>query len=148
MRTIVAFILCALVAVPLAAHAENATATPPPPSPWLVGRRGTAMHERDALRGIAFVPFVPTRNAVQIALLAPLRGDDTRNNRGIGYEYENRGRLFVLSQWPMHDGSITGFPVFHNADPACANVRTFPRTAGTRGIVWSAPHGTVLTLQP
>jgi hypothetical protein len=140
MRTILSLVLCALVVTPLAAHAS--------PSPWLVGRRGTAMAERDALQGIAFVPFVPTRSATQVALLPPFRGDDKRVNRGIGYEYINRGRLFVLSQWPRNGGPVPGFRPLKVAEPGCQDVRSFPRLAGTRGIVWSTTRGTVLTLQP
>lgn len=151
MRTIaLALIALALVAA-VPAHAADApkqpAATPPPtPSPWLVGRLGLSTPEQDALEGIAFRPFVPTRVYKDVALLAPFHGNDVRANRGIGYEYEDRGRLYVLTQWPANGGSLAGFPPLREGDPDCRDARSFP-VAGS-GIVWSTPHGIVATLRP
>jgi len=147
MRTIaLALIALALVAA-VPAHAEEDAKKPPPtPSPWLVGRLGVSTPEQDAMQGIAFRPFIPTREYKDVALLAPFRGKDVRAYRGIGYEYEARGRLFVLTQWPANGGSIDGFPALPAADPDCRNVRAFP-IAGS-GIVWSTPRGIVATLRP
>jgi hypothetical protein len=148
MRTIAsALIALALVAAGPAGAAEDTKPTPPPTaSPWLVGRLGVSTPEQDALAGIAFRPFVPTRFYKDVALLAPYSGRDVRSNRGIGYEYEDRGRLFVLTEWPAGGGTIDDFPPLRAKDPDCRDARSFPR-AGT-GIVWSTPRGIVATLRP
>jgi hypothetical protein len=122
--------------------------TVPTPSPYLIGRRGVDTPEQDALDGIAFKPFVPTKQYVLVALLAPFHGADTRDNRGIGYEYREHGHLFALSQWPAHGRSIAIFPELKISEPNCTDVHSFPGSARTRGIVWTTPRGTVLTLQP
>jgi len=147
MRTIALalFALALVTAVPARA-ADDVKKPPPTPSPWLVGRLGVSTPEADALAGIAFRPFVPTRAYKDVALLAPFRGKDARANRGIGYEYEDRGRLYVLTEWPANGGSIDGFPTLPATDPDCRNARSFPIAGG--GIVWSTPRGIVATLRP
>lgn len=135
----------ALVAAPVLAHDE--VKPPPTPSPWLVGRLGVSTPEQDALEGIGFRPFVPTRVYKDVALLAPFHGDDVRDNRGIGYEYEEHGRLYVLTQWPANGGSLGDFPAIKNAgEHDCPDVHAFPGNA--RGIVWMTSHSVVATLRP
>jgi len=150
MRCTIAGAICAFVlaAGRLAIAAEHAS-PPPTPSPYLVGRRGVITPEADALSGIGFRPFVPSRHPAAIALLAPFKGDDTVQNRGIGYEYaSDHGRMYVLSQWPSNGGSISGFPALAITEPGCADIRSFPGTQKSRGIVWTTPRGLVFTLQP
>jgi hypothetical protein len=146
MRTIALALFALAVVAAVPALADDVKKPPPTPSPWLVGRLGVSTPEQDALAGIAFRPFVPTRVYKDVALLAPFRGKDTRGNRGIGYEYEDRGRLFVLTQWPANGGSIDGFPALAGGDPDCRDARAFP-DAGA-GIVWSTPRGIVAALRP
>jgi len=148
MRTIASALLAlALVAaVPVRAAADPQPTPPPTASPWLVGRLGVSTPEQDALAGIGFRPFVPARAYKDVALLAPYGGKDVRSNRGIGYEYESHGRLFVLTEWPAGGGTIDDFPALRGADPDCRDARSFPR-AGT-GIVWMTSRRIVATLRP
>ncbi len=147
MRTIALGLIALALGAAVPAHAADDAKKPPPtPSPWLVGRLGVSTPEQDALEGIAFRPFVPTRAYKDVALLAPFRGKDARVNRGIGYEYEERGRLYVYSQWPANGGTIDGFPSLRASDPDCTSARAFPRDGA--GIVWITPRGIVATLRP
>ena len=61
-------------------------------------------------------------------------------------EYEERGRLYVLTQWPANGGSIDAFPALRALDPDCRDARVFPGAA--QGIIWSTPSGIVATLRP
>jgi hypothetical protein len=115
----------------------------------LLARMGSIVPTIAAVRrDVAFVPFVPARRIVGVALLPPFRGDDSRRTRGIGYAYDDgTGRRYVLAQWPRNGGTIDGFLPFAGDTAGCADVRTFSRGTTPRGIVWSTPHGIVLTLQ-
>lgn len=63
--------------------------------------RGQVTPLHQAIAGVAFRPFIPSRIIVETALLPPYNGgDDTRQNRGIAFEYESHNQAFVLSQWP------------------------------------------------
>lgn len=149
-------ILAACAALLLAAGTVAAVArevrSPVTPSPYLIGRRGVETPEADALTSVSFRTFIPTRRSLLVALLAPFHGrDDLASggaNRGIGYEYRERGHLYALSQWPANGGNVNGFPTLHLQDPQCRNVHAFPGTAKARGIVWMTPHAIVMTLQP
>jgi predicted small lipoprotein YifL len=119
--------------------------TPPPPvatpKPTLVAMRGIAMPLHTARAGVSFRPFVPARELVDVALLAPYAGNDTRANRGIGFEYESGGRLFVLSQWPAHGTPPAGgTPLRPEAE--CSLTRYKPD-----GIIWTTKRDIVATLQ-
>ncbi|MGB8265951.1 MAG: hypothetical protein WCE44_06495 [Candidatus Velthaea sp.] len=132
----------ALALAPAAAADRKAT-----PSPWLVGRLGISTPEHDALEAIGFRPFVPSRTSKDVALLPPFQGNDTRENRGIGYEYEAGGRLYVLSQWPWGGGSIAGFPALKDSGAGdCRDVHSFP--GHPHGIAWTTPRGIVAALRP
>ena len=118
---------------------------PPPvatPKPTLVAMRGIAMPLHTARAGVSFRPFVPARELVDVALLAPYAGNDTRANRGIGFEYESGGRLFVLSQWPAHGTPPAGG---HPA-PSRSRMQLDPRYKPD-GIIWTTKRDIVATLQ-
>ena len=121
----------------------------PQPARYAVARMGLAMPEADARHGIAFRPFAPPRRIVAAALLPPFHGDDLRANRGIGFEYDDGSdHLYALAQWPANGGSITQFAPLDPPQPACTSARSFSRGARPGGIVWSTPHGLIMTLQP
>jgi hypothetical protein len=120
----------------------------PPPSATIVGRMGVEMNESAARHEIEFRPFTPARSILAVALLPPFHGEDTRANRGIGYEYvDGAKRRYALAQWPANGGSLAGFALLENGDPGCTGARTFSRGTKPNGIVWSTPHGLIMTLQ-
>ncbi len=125
-----------------AASAQKADTT------TIVGRMGMVMSESEARHGIGFRPFAPPRQIIAVALLPPFHGDDVRRNRGIGFEYIGPGkRRYALAQWPSNGGTISGYAPVENSNPECPSARGFARGGGPSGIVWSTPHGLVMTLQ-
>jgi hypothetical protein len=72
-----------------------------PTSDTYLGHHGEVMPLRSALAGVAFRPFIPAREIVETAVLPAYNGgDDTRFNRGIGFEYISKREAYVLKQWP------------------------------------------------
>ncbi len=112
-------------------------------------RMGDVTSMVDARHSIAFRPFEPARRIIAVAVLPPFHGDDGRATRGIGIEYADlENRRYVLAQWPRNGGSIDAFLEFPGDPPGdCPQVRTFARGTRPYGIVWTTPHGLVLTLQ-
>ena len=134
-----------LLALPLTAGAQKAAASQAPP--MAVSRMGQVMSAAAARNSIGFPPFLPPRTVVAVALLPPFRGDDTRANRGIGFEYlDAPGRRYVLAEWPENDGSIAGFAELPFHDPRCPSARTVRRGTSPNGIVWTTARGLVMTL--
>ena len=115
-------------------------ATPTPDS--LVSKRGISMPFEKAVRGISFRPFVPSRQLVDVALIAPLTGADVRANRGIAFEYAASGQALVLSEWPMHDVHLSLGPAELGATPCAITAYK------ADGVLWTTPHRVVMTLQP
>jgi hypothetical protein len=135
-------------APPAGAQMFGAPQTAAPRSLTIVGRMGIEMSEMAARHEIAFRPFAPPRRIVAVALLPPFHGDDVRANRGIGFEYNAAGdRRYVLAQWPANGGTIKRFALLAQNELDCADARTFPRGTKPNGIVWSTPHGLIMTLQ-
>jgi hypothetical protein len=115
----------------------KAAPQPTPTEDTYLSHRGQVMPLRAALAGIAFRPFIPAREIVETALLPPYNGgDDTRKNRGIGFEYLSRREAYVLSQWPgtglpgpqslgsIHGCELTAYPIAGGA-------------TGKHGALWS-----------
>jgi len=150
MPAIVLGIAAALLSNAAVAAPREPTSPPPNTSRplTLVERLGLGMPEWQARHEIGFGPFAPPRRIVAVALLPPFHGDDTRANRGIGFEYaDDAGRRYVLAQWPAHGGNLASFAPFEHDEPGCSDARTFSRGAKPNGIVWSTPHGLILSLQ-
>jgi hypothetical protein len=150
MRTTFAGAVCAFVLATTGLAFAEQPSPPPTPSPYLIARMGIETPERDALGGIGFRPFVPSHRPAVVALLAPFKGADTAQNRGIGYEYAgDRGKMYALAQWPSNGGSISGFPGMSLGEAGCPDVHAFGGTKSKpRGLVWTTPRGLVFTLQP
>ena len=150
-RTLAAIVVGAGVtasASPAGAQLFGTPQTAAPRPLTIVGRMGIEMSEAAARHGIAFRPFAPPRRIVAVALLPPFHGDDVRANRGIGFEYTAAGeRRYVLAQWPANGGTIRRFAPLAQSELDCADARTFSRGAKPNGIVWSTPHGLIMTLQ-
>jgi hypothetical protein len=139
-------VLVALLGANVAAVADSAN---PAERSTIVARMGHEMSESAARHSIAFAPFSPPRHVLVVALLPPFRGADVKANRGIAFEYadDTATHRYALAQWPAHGGSIERFAPLRNGDAACTDARTFRRTEGPDGIVWSTPRGLVMTLQ-
>ena len=72
-----------------------------PTSDTYLSHRGEVMPLRSALGGVAFRPFIPAREIIETAVLPAYNGgDDTRANRGIGFEYTSKREAYVLKEWP------------------------------------------------
>jgi len=143
MRVRIPAVLAVLI---LACCAGGAAAANPP---LMLDRMGERLSMADARRSIAFQPFVPARRIIAVAVLPPFHGDDGHATRGIGFEYADlENRRYVLAQWPRNGGTIAMFQDFPGDPPDdCPQARTFVRGTTPYGIVWTTPHGLVLTLQ-
>ena len=140
--------VAALVAVGLPPAAGQNTAAPAPRPTSIIERMGVAMAFPAARHAIAFGPFTPPRHIVGVALLPPFHGEDTRANRGIGFEYADlAGRLYALAEWPANGGTLAHFPSLGAQEPECPDARTFSRGTRPNGIVWSTTRGLIMTLQ-
>lgn len=141
--------MLAMLAAPRICAAQIFGTQPPATPPAsIVARMGVEMSEPAARHEIAFRPFSPPRRIVAVALLPPFHGDDTRANRGIGFEYADaNGRRYALAQWPANGGSITRFEPLAQPESGCADARTFSRGTTPNGIVWSTTRGLIMTLQ-
>ncbi|MBV8727968.1 MAG: hypothetical protein JO233_09285 [Candidatus Eremiobacteraeota bacterium] len=115
-----------------------------PTPPTLASLRGVSMPLAKAVRGISFRPFVPSMQIIDVALVAPLRKDDTdsRANRGIAFEYVAGGQALLLSEWPRHGHSIEVGAMDIGSSP-CQIVKFKPD-----GAMWSNHRDLLMTLQP
>ncbi|MGH7716530.1 MAG: hypothetical protein ACREML_11100 [Vulcanimicrobiaceae bacterium] len=134
---IACFILVLLVSACGGKGRGNADPDATPTSDTYLGHHGEVMPLRRALAGVAFRPFLPAREIVETAVLPPYNGgDDTRINRGIGFEYISKREAFVLKQWP---GS--GLPGPHNVGTISGcQITAYDMNggaAGKQGALWS-----------
>ncbi|HEV7180682.1 MAG TPA: hypothetical protein VGN11_12480 [Candidatus Baltobacteraceae bacterium] len=121
---------------------HRSTAPEPTPTPdTLASHLGIATPFEKAVRGIAFRPYLPSRQLLDVALIAPLTGADTRANRGLALEYVAAGQALVLSEWPA-SARRTGPEPPPTAGP-CEIVAFDANTA-----LWSTRSGTLMTLRP
>jgi hypothetical protein len=98
---IACFILVLLVSACGGKGGGGADPDATPTSDTYLGHHGEVMPLRSALAGVAFRPFIPAREIVETAVLPAYNGgDDTRQNRGIGFEYISKREAYVLKQWP------------------------------------------------
>ena len=109
---------------------------------------GTPVSESVGRQGIRFRPFAPPRRIIGVALVPAFRGADVPANRGIAFEFAGADeRRYALAEWPANGGSVDRFPLLLDGDPSCPQARSFPRSTEPSGIVWSTPHGLIMTLQ-
>jgi len=142
MRTIA--VVTALIATAAGAPARQSNA----PATTIIERMGEPMTEAQARHEIGFAPFAPPRRVIASALLPPFHGDDRKANRGIGLEYiDAAGHRYALAQWPANGGTLDRFLPYDDADAECSDARMFSRGTKPNGIVWSTPHGRILSLQ-
>jgi hypothetical protein len=109
----------------------------PTPTEDIFKHRGTVTPLHEAIAGVAFRPFIPSRVIVETALLPPYNGgDDVRRNRGIGFEYESKHQTYMLSEWPgagkpgpRNLGSVNGCELTAYDQNGGAE--------GKKGVLWS-----------
>ncbi len=98
---IACFILVLLVSACGGKGGGGASPDATPTSDTYLSHRGEVMPLRSALGGVEFRAFIPAREIVETAVLPAYNGgDDTRQNRGIGFEYVSKRQAYVLKQWP------------------------------------------------
>ncbi|HTJ26710.1 MAG TPA: hypothetical protein VMA36_11170 [Candidatus Limnocylindria bacterium] len=129
--------------VPAGAQESSSAALTP------LAHRGFVTERTTAERAVAFRPFVPDRQPIQVALLPPFHGGQVSANEGIAYAYGRRGRTWILSEWPRNGGTLSAFAPFPTArEPRCDDVHAVGGSERPRGVAWSTPRGIVLTLTP
>jgi hypothetical protein len=141
-----------LAAAALCACAHDGAAPTPAPSPTitpdakasglLIDQRGVATTLARAVRVISFKPFLPRAVFRAVAVIPPLGNEDTPANRGLAFEYVVGGRTMVLSQWPAQNFRIA----FADHDVSATPCKPVPYSHN--GVVWTTPHGLVMSLQP
>ena len=107
----------------------------------LLDQRGVAMPLAKAVREIAFRPFFPPVRYTAVAVIPPLGNDDLAANRGIAFEYGPRG-----SRHPLGVAQQTFRITIAGHDATATPCK--PVRYSQNGVVWTTPHGLVMTLQP
>jgi hypothetical protein len=154
------FALIAALAVAFALAAPGARAadddlaepspTPSPPPP-LLEQRGLVVTQQQALERIAFRPFMPVPRPLEVALIAPFHNTraNTENPRayGVGFEYEQNKRKYVLRQWPKAGAGLSTYTQLAG-EPHCPDSYLIDGGArDVRGVGWETPLF-IFALQP
>jgi hypothetical protein len=114
-------------------HRAAEPSTSPSPAPTLetlLHHKGSVLPYEAVAAAIAFRPFIPSRRPIGIALIPPFRGADAADRRGIGFEYESDGALFVLQEWPLSGPEPTAYLPARVRLDGCTRVYRFPVDAG------------------
>ena len=112
------------------------------PPPLLIDERGVTMPFERAVQHIRFHPFLPSRQILAYAVIAPLGDVDNDAHRGIAMEYVANGKAMLLSQWPKQHYTIA-FQKNAAELPPCT-----PQHYAPLGIAWVTPRDVVMTVQP
>ncbi|MGH7661342.1 MAG: hypothetical protein ACRENA_10570 [Vulcanimicrobiaceae bacterium] len=95
------FACCLLLLLPACSGGKGDADPEPTDTRSILMHAGKVMPLHEAIAGVVFRPFIPAHYIVETALLPPYNGgDDTRANRGIGFQYMSRNQAFVLKEWP------------------------------------------------
>lgn len=97
---------------------------------------------QNAVREIAFRPYVPSGTLLEVAVIPPLGGKDARESRGIAMEYAGVNEAMLLSQWPRRGFDVAVGGIDLTGRP-CA-----PVAYKNDALLWTNRHGRVVTLQP
>ncbi len=95
-----------------------------------------------AVQAVAFSPYIPAQGQlIDVALISPLSGADSRKSIGIAFEYASDGRAMVLQEWPQ----ATALLKLGNAD--LTSNPCVPAPFKDRGLIWTTPGRLVMALQ-
>jgi hypothetical protein len=108
----------------------------------LIDQRGIVMPLEQAVTKIGFRPYLPPGQVLAFAVIPPLGGDDTRENRGLAAEYVTGRVAMVISEWPKQNFTLA-FPKKDVTATPCE-----PVSYATTGIAWTTRGGLAMTLQP
>ena len=95
--------LAAVLVLACSGCAAKAAAPQATPEPSLIATRGKSFPLSEARRKIAFRPYMPSRDYIDVAMLPAFFGGDDPKNWGLGLEYSVNGKRFALSQWPQRE---------------------------------------------
>jgi hypothetical protein len=109
----------------------------------MIDDRGITMPLEDAVTKISYRPWIPRRSILKYAVIPPLGGADTPENRGIAIEYDDGGAAMLLSEWPKQNFALL---FLHGQD-----ISVSPCTIAhykTDGVAWTTRGPLAMTLQP
>lgn len=112
------------------------------PPRLLIEDRGVTMRLEDAVRNIGFRAFIPSAQLAAVAVIPPLGGEDTREDRGIAFEYDAGGDALLLSQWPKQRFQIAV------GDNDLTRFVCVPVPFKTDAFIWTTHSALVMTLMP
>ncbi len=138
-------IAAAVLACALAGCAHRSGANPAPSAslpPMLIDQRGITMPLEDAVKKIGFKAFLPPGQILAFAVIPPLGGNDTRENRGLAAEYVSGRVAMLLSEWPKQNFTLA-FPRKDLTSTPC-ELAKYSET----GFAWTSRGGLAMTLQP
>lgn len=121
---------------------SHAAQTPNPISTLLIESKGVTMPLQLAVHTLAFRPFIPGSQIVQVAVIPPLNVDRQKDH-GLAIEYAAGGSALLLSQWPR-----ASFRVAAEGDGGVAGRPCSPAAYDADGLIWTTRNGLVMTLQP
>lgn len=89
-----------------------------------------------------FAPYIPAQGQlIDVAVISPLSGADSRKTIGIAFEYAADGRAMVLQEWPQAKAQLK----VGSADLATSLCTPSPFKDG--GLMWATPGHLVMALQ-
>ena len=117
---------------------------PPPLPPLMIDDRGVVLPLADAVTKIAYRPWIPPGvQVLKYAVIPPLGGDDTPQNRGIAIEYENNKVAWLLSEWPKQNFTLLFLKSQDITFAPCGIAHYKPD-----GVAWTTRGKLAMTLQP
>lgn len=139
-RLLAALMLCALTACAHKGGSDPAANASLPP--LIIDQRGITMPLKDAVKEIAFRPYLPPSQVLAFAVIPPLGGPDVRAGRGLAAEYATGRVAMLLSEWPKQNFTLA-FPGKDITNAPCELAKM-----SSTGVAWTSRHGLLLTLQP
>lgn len=132
----------AMIALFAACAKHDAAATAPSTPPLMIDDRGMVMPLEQAVTKISYRPWVPPGQVLKFAVIPPLGGLDTPENRGIAAEYQNGDKMWLLSEWPKQGFQLA---FLHGQDITFTTCQL--ANWKTDGVAWTTKGKLAMTLQ-